>query len=561
MTQGVTRAGTAEFTEFYAATFHRVAAQLYAYLGDHAEAQDLTQEAFCRALDRWRRVGTYENPGAWVRQVAWNLATSRLRHLQVIQRFVAGQREDHAPPPGPERVDLTRALAALPSNHRLAVVLHHVGRLSTSEIAQQRGVAEGTVRSWLSRGRAQLAEQLVDWEQVAVKAPAGGAEAVAAKVRRRRAGRRAVVAAALAVLVALPVALFLMARRGEPPIIEPTPPPSISPSPAPSLETRQVSFPDLGTVNLRDIRFVDRDHAWLWHDPCVGMSGSAPPCRTLAVTADGAKTWRRVTVPSMPDKARAVLLAFDADTASLQVTEEMADKPSNYWHTKDGGATFTSHPVERPPAEAVISQGGRYMMLCPGATGLEDGAWGSSCERRQLVKIGSGPMAEQPPLRTPGAMVFEGADGRLWLYAETPRKQLFVSDDVAQSWRELPWPAAEVQASLTLSPDGKQAWVLAVNSLGELWLFELVGSEWVKRDLEFDRGMVPVLLDDGIWLVRHRDTYAYLKDGVYTAIPGVSMVDGGGRVLRDGTVVLYSGSEIYLGSGAGMRREWVRITT
>jgi RNA polymerase sigma-70 factor, ECF subfamily len=64
------------FDELYAGHFTSVATQLYAYFGDREEARDVTQEAFCRALARWRDVSTYDDPVAWVRRVAWNLASS-----------------------------------------------------------------------------------------------------------------------------------------------------------------------------------------------------------------------------------------------------------------------------------------------------------------------------------------------------------------------------------------------------------------------------------------------------------------------------------------------------
>ena len=47
------------------------------------------------------------------------------------------------PGPGPDRVVLARALAALPPNHRRVVVLHHLADLSVTEIAQQEDVPEG----------------------------------------------------------------------------------------------------------------------------------------------------------------------------------------------------------------------------------------------------------------------------------------------------------------------------------------------------------------------------------------------------------------------------------
>ncbi|MGI5238209.1 SigE family RNA polymerase sigma factor [Dactylosporangium sp. CA-139066] len=148
------------FTEFYGAHFQRIAVQLYAYLGDHAEAQDLAQEAFCRALQQWPRISRYDDPSAWVRRVAWNLATSRLRRLQTALGFLARQREQHVEGPGPDRVALVAALGTLPANQRRALVLHHLAELGVAEIARQEGVAEGTVRSWLARGRAKLAAQL-----------------------------------------------------------------------------------------------------------------------------------------------------------------------------------------------------------------------------------------------------------------------------------------------------------------------------------------------------------------------------------------------------------------
>ncbi|HEX6869999.1 MAG TPA: sigma-70 family RNA polymerase sigma factor [Micromonosporaceae bacterium] len=149
-----------DFDELYAAKFHVLRSQLYAYLGDRAEASDLVQEAFCRAYSRWNRISAYEDPYAWVRRVAWNLATSRLRRQRVSMRFLRGQREAHVPEPSPDRVALVAALAKLAPQLRKAVVLFYLGNLSVAEIAAQEDVAEGTVKSWLSRGRTALAEHL-----------------------------------------------------------------------------------------------------------------------------------------------------------------------------------------------------------------------------------------------------------------------------------------------------------------------------------------------------------------------------------------------------------------
>jgi RNA polymerase sigma-70 factor (ECF subfamily) len=150
----------AEFDAFYARNIGQITAQIRAYVGDHDEAEDLVAEAFTRALTRWKTVGSYDNPATWVRRVAWNLATSRLRRGAFARRFLRRQRITDVEGPGPDRVDLERALTALNERHRKAIILYYIADMTAAEIADQERVAESTVRTWLARGRAALAERL-----------------------------------------------------------------------------------------------------------------------------------------------------------------------------------------------------------------------------------------------------------------------------------------------------------------------------------------------------------------------------------------------------------------
>ncbi|WP_204745629.1 RNA polymerase sigma factor [Glycomyces paridis] len=151
----------ADFDEFYAANVRALTGQVYAYTGDFAEAEDLVAEAFCRALARWKQVRGYEHPVAWVRHVAWNLATSHLRRRTVAQRFLRRQREvPAAEGPDGDRVDLVKALAGIGDRHRKALILRYMAQMTAAEIAAQEGVAEATVRSWLTRGKKAVAERL-----------------------------------------------------------------------------------------------------------------------------------------------------------------------------------------------------------------------------------------------------------------------------------------------------------------------------------------------------------------------------------------------------------------
>jgi RNA polymerase sigma-70 factor (ECF subfamily) len=154
------------FAEFYSAAFGPLTSQLHAFTGSHAEAQDLVQEAFCRALARWPRVSGYDDPYAWVRRVAWNLAVSgwrRSRLLRLWQRELAPADEQE---PTGEQLDLARALAKLPVEQRQTLVLHYLADMSIADVAQFTGVPEGTVKARLHRGRNALAEILASREGV-----------------------------------------------------------------------------------------------------------------------------------------------------------------------------------------------------------------------------------------------------------------------------------------------------------------------------------------------------------------------------------------------------------
>ena len=155
-----------DFDGLYHAHFRSLTIQLTAYCGDLSQAQDMVQEAFCRAFARWSRVARYDDPVAWVRRVAWNLATSRWRRLRTAQAWLHRQREEYVPGPGPDRVALTAALSELPAHQRRAVVLHYLADLSVAQIAAQEDVPEGTVKSWLYRGRAALAAKLTTTSEV-----------------------------------------------------------------------------------------------------------------------------------------------------------------------------------------------------------------------------------------------------------------------------------------------------------------------------------------------------------------------------------------------------------
>jgi len=140
--------------------------------GNHADAQDATQEALI-ALARGLR--TFDGRAAfttWSYRVATNACLDELRRRA---RRPVLRTDDHfhdeaggvgAVDPGPlpdhvvDRLDIDGALARLPDDFRAAVVLRDLCDLEYADIAELLGVPPGTVRSRIARGRAQLARQL-----------------------------------------------------------------------------------------------------------------------------------------------------------------------------------------------------------------------------------------------------------------------------------------------------------------------------------------------------------------------------------------------------------------
>src|SRR5512139_820130 len=147
-----------DFEGFYRAHFPETVAMVYAFTYSKAEAQDIAQEAFARAWQRWPRVSVYDNPVAWVRHVACNLAHTRWRRLRHAAAYLVRQRAPHEPDLSPDHVAVVDALRKLPRPQREAIVLHHLLDVPVGEIAMRLEVPTGTVKSWLHRGRTALSE-------------------------------------------------------------------------------------------------------------------------------------------------------------------------------------------------------------------------------------------------------------------------------------------------------------------------------------------------------------------------------------------------------------------
>ena len=120
-------------------------------LGSSAMAEDAVQEAFAKVFERWERIDAH---GAFLRRCVVNECNARHRRLRLAsrKRHLLGS-ESSGDDAYPELAD---ALRALPPRRRSIVVMRHYLQMNTSEIADELGISEGTVKSSLHRGLHQL---------------------------------------------------------------------------------------------------------------------------------------------------------------------------------------------------------------------------------------------------------------------------------------------------------------------------------------------------------------------------------------------------------------------
>lgn len=182
-----TRRDRREFDELVRRCHRQAYNIAYRMAGNHADAEDLTQEAFLRAFrffDRYNRQMPFEN---WLYRIISNVFIDELRKRPRVkshsldQPLLAGNNEseihlelpDYSTDPESMMIrteldePLQQALNTLPHDFRQTVVLADVEGLSYEEIAETMGCSLGTVRSRLHRGRKMLRQRLQAYPDIA----------------------------------------------------------------------------------------------------------------------------------------------------------------------------------------------------------------------------------------------------------------------------------------------------------------------------------------------------------------------------------------------------------
>jgi RNA polymerase sigma-70 factor (ECF subfamily) len=142
--------------------------------GRDQEAEELVQETYARALGASAQFAPGTNLRAWLFRILRNAFLDSRRRAKASP-IIDGEPDDRAPDADPLRGDaelellrsavaddIEAALLALTPDARAIVLLDHEG-LTETELAEVLGCAVGTVKSRLSRARADLRERLRDY--------------------------------------------------------------------------------------------------------------------------------------------------------------------------------------------------------------------------------------------------------------------------------------------------------------------------------------------------------------------------------------------------------------
>lgn len=134
---------------------------IYGFVGGRRQvAEDAVAEAFARAIEHADEI---RSPLPWLYRTAFRLA---VRELQREKR-----RPPHLPEPVPgidpgEVQDVLKALGALSTSQRAAILLHDEEGFTGPEVGRLLGISAATVRVHLFRGRRRLRELLGSEEEI-----------------------------------------------------------------------------------------------------------------------------------------------------------------------------------------------------------------------------------------------------------------------------------------------------------------------------------------------------------------------------------------------------------
>jgi RNA polymerase sigma-70 factor (ECF subfamily) len=145
---------------FVSEHLRRIFLQIYRIVGNVADAQDLTQEAFIKALQRQDQLKDEQKAAHWLSRIATNTAIDFLRRsgrVSFCELDVAPEGHDESPEQlllrSEQRNYLEDGLRLLSPRERAALMLRDVEGLPAEEVAKRMDCSKATVRSHIANAR------------------------------------------------------------------------------------------------------------------------------------------------------------------------------------------------------------------------------------------------------------------------------------------------------------------------------------------------------------------------------------------------------------------------
>ncbi len=148
---------------FVAEHLRRIFVQIYRMVGNVADAQDLTQEAFIKALQREDQLRDEQKAAHWLSRIATNTTIDFMRrHGRVTFTDIDPSLESDSESPeesllrSEHRDYLEDGLRLLSARERAALILRDVEDLPAEEVARRLDCSKATVRSHIANARSKL---------------------------------------------------------------------------------------------------------------------------------------------------------------------------------------------------------------------------------------------------------------------------------------------------------------------------------------------------------------------------------------------------------------------
>ena len=161
---------------FVTDNLRRIFLLIYRIVGNVADAQDLTQEAFIKALQRQDQLKDIDKAAHWLSRIASNTAIDFLRRNKKFSFIDVSQLADTAHDllenpeqsilRGERKLQLDGGLAELTERERMALVLRDVEDMPADEVAAIMNCSMATVRSHIANARIKFRRYLADRRQL-----------------------------------------------------------------------------------------------------------------------------------------------------------------------------------------------------------------------------------------------------------------------------------------------------------------------------------------------------------------------------------------------------------